>query len=52
MATLDLKNLPTAEGRKTRQGLLHKLDRLGSKKPNSRHSDPSTEEMFCQDRTR
>ena len=50
--TLLEESIPTAEELKARQGLLHRLERMRSKKPHSRRSFLSTEEMVRQDRAR
>jgi len=52
MARLYVESIPTAKQLEARQRFLQKLGRLRSKKPNSRRSFPSTEEMLRQDRAR
>jgi len=46
------ENVPTPQELKARQGLLRKLVRLRSKRPDSRRTFPTSEEMLRQDRER
>ena len=45
-------HVPTARELKARQDLLHRILRMHSKRVNSEHSFPSTEEMLREDRER
>ena len=46
------ETIPTAQELKARQGLLHRLERMRSKKLRSKGSFPSAEEMQREDRAR
>jgi hypothetical protein len=52
MATLHGEKIPAGQELKDRQRFLQKLERLRSKKSNSRRSFPTAEEMLRQDRAR